>query len=151
MRPNAVEDIARIVKASLVNGACSRQTVAVLGPEELTLRDTVLRVANVVGRVPLIFRMPVWFHHLLGWCVEGIMTVPLVSRAQVRMLAEGMTEPWPPCEILSAELAPRIPFTESQIRQGLPRAGSFEFRDLRCCVRRKSRGGLRHGVFFELP
>ena len=152
IRPNAVEDVARIVKASLVEGALSRQTVAVLGPEQLTLREAVRRVARVVGRRPLMFPMPVWFHYLLGWCVEKIMTVPLVSVAQVRMLAEGLAEPYPPCETLPLELAPRIPFTDDQIRNGLPHAGPFGLRDIRCC-QRKPRDGQphTHRVFFEMP
>ena len=45
IRPNAVEDVARIVRASALDHALSRQTVAVLGPEELTLRQAVRRVA----------------------------------------------------------------------------------------------------------
>jgi uncharacterized protein YbjT (DUF2867 family) len=49
IRPNAVEDVASIAGAALVHGALSRQTVAVVGPEALTLRQAVLRVADVVG------------------------------------------------------------------------------------------------------
>lgn len=135
IRPNAVEDVARAVKAALVDGALSRQTVAVLGPETLTLRQAVLRVAGVVGKRPLVFRAPVWFHYALGWIAEHIMTAPLVSTAQVRMLSEGLAEPCPPCDTLPPELAPRIPFSDEQIRKGLPPAGAFGLRDLRWCRR----------------
>ncbi len=131
IRPNAVEDVARIVKASLVDGALSRQTVAVVGPEELTLREAVRRVARVAGRHPLMFPMPVWFHYVLGWFVERIMKVPMVSTAQVRMLSEGVAEPLPSCSALPAELTPTIPFSEAQIRKGLPAAGPFRLRDFR--------------------
>ena len=152
IRPNAVEDVARIVKASLVDHALTRRTVAVVGPEQLTLREAVRRVARVAGRRPLMFPMPVWFHYLLGWGVEKIMTVPLVSVAQVRMLAEGLAEPCPPCENLPPALAPRIPFTEEQIRNGLPPAGPFGLRDLRCCQRkRRDPHPHTHRVFFEMP
>ena len=152
IRPNAVEDVARIVKASLVDGALTRQTVAVLGPEELTLREAVHRVAQAVGRKPLMFPMPVWFHYILGWCVERIMRVPLVSLAQVRMLFEGLAEPRPPCGTLPAELAPKIPFSEEQIRKGLPPAGSFGLRDIRCCHRERAfEHSHPHRVFFEMP
>jgi NADH dehydrogenase len=133
IRPTAVEDMARIVKASLVNDAFPRQTVSVLGPEELTLRAAVRRVARVVGRRPLMFPLPVWFHYLFGWCVERVMTVPLVSVAQARMLAEGLTEPLPACDSLPSEFAPTSRFTEDQIRKGLPPAGPFGLRDLRWC------------------
>jgi nucleoside-diphosphate-sugar epimerase len=152
IRPTAVADVVRIIKAALVDGACSRQTVAVIGPEELTLRQAVRRVAQVAGRRRLMFPMPVWFHYLLGWMVERIMRVPLVSVAQVRMLVEGLAEPLPACDALPPEVAPRLRFTEDQIREGLPRAGRFGFHDLRLCRGRGNRGHPRsHCVFFELP
>ena len=152
IRPNAVEDVARIVKAPVSEGALSRQTVAVLGPEELTLRAAVCRVAKVTGRRPLMFPLPVWFHYSLGWLVERLMVVPLVSVAQVRMLAEGLAEPGTPCDSMPAALAPRIPFTEEQIRKGLPPAGPFGLRDLSWCQRGKVPGKTRRTtVFFEMP
>lgn len=151
IRPNAVEDVARIAKASLAEGVLSRKTVAVLGPEQLTLRQAVRRVARVVGRRPLMFPLPVWFHYAFGWCTERIMTVPLVSVAQVRMLTEGLAEASLPCEAVPSELAPRIPFSEDQIRKGLPPAGPFGTRDLRCCQRLGRSHTGTHGVFFEMP
>src|SRR4029434_9246395 len=105
------------------------------------------------GRHPLMFPLPVGFHYLLGWCVERVMTVPLVSIAQVRILSEGLAEPHRPCESLPAELAPRTAFTTEQIRKGLPGAGAFGWRDVRCCRRRDDRKrprSHRHCVFFEL-
>ncbi len=132
IRPNAVQDVARIAAAALVDGALSHQTVAVVGPETLGLRQAVLRVAGVVGRRPIAFPLPLWFHYALGWFVEKIMTTPLVSVAQVRMLSEGLAEPLPPCDCVPAELAPRIQFSEEQIQKGLPPAGRFRLRDLRC-------------------
>jgi nucleoside-diphosphate-sugar epimerase len=143
IRPNAVEDLARAVKAALVDGALSRQTVAVLGPETLTLRQAVLRVARVAGKRPLAFPMPVWFHYALGRFVEKIMTAPLVSTAQVRMLSEGLAEPCPPCNMLPPELAPKIPFSDEQIRKGLPPAGPFTLRDLSCFRRAKTTLGKK--------
>lgn len=152
IRPTAVEDLTRIVKASLVDGALSKQTVAVLGPEELTLRQAVRRVARVVGKHPLMFPMPLWFHYALGWFVERIMKTPLVSTAQVRMLSEGMTEPLPQCDALLPEFAPEIPFSEDQIRKGLPAPGPFRPSDLRCCKRNDGTNHSHlHRAFFEMP
>lgn len=150
IRPNAVEDVARIIQAAAVKNALSRRTIAILGPEELTLRQAVRRVARVVGRQPLMFAMPIWFHYILGWLVERLMTVPLVSTAQVRMLAEGLVEPAPPCEAMPAALAPRIPFSDEQIRAGLPAPGPFTLRDLRC-GRKDERGSHFDNVFFTMP
>ncbi len=151
IRPNAVEDVANVVALSATTKVLSRQTVAVLGPEELTLREAVRRVARVAGKRPFMFPLPVWFHYILGWFVERIMVVPLVSVAQVKMLAEGLTEPWQPCESLPLELAPKIRFTEEQIRNGLPPSGPFRTRDLRCCRRWRSAGARVHRVFLEMP
>jgi nucleoside-diphosphate-sugar epimerase len=151
IRPTAVEDVARIVKASLVNGALPRKTVAVVGPEELTLRSAVRRVARVVNRQPLMFPLPIWFHYILGWSVEKIMRVPMVSIAQVRILSEGLVEPHPPCETLPEELAPKICFSEEQIRKGLPPPGAFGLHDLRCCHHRNNVVAHRSIAFFEMP
>jgi len=153
IRPNAVEDVARIVKACVLEDALSRKTVAVVGPEQLTLRESVRRVARVAGRQPLMFPLPVWFHYALGWCVERMMTVPLVSVAQVRMLTEGLAEAASPCDPMPAELAPKIRFTEEPIRKGLPAPGPFGQRDLRCCRRNRSNSEHPHSkrVFFEMP
>jgi uncharacterized protein YbjT (DUF2867 family) len=149
IRPNAVEDVARIIKAAAVDGALARRTVAVVGPEQLTLRQAVRRVARVVGKRPLMFPMPAWFHYILGWFVERIMTVPLVSTAQVRMLSEGLAEPAPPCEFVPDDLAPRIPFSDEQIRKGLPPPGRFALSDLRCC--HNSNAAHSRIVFLEMP
>jgi hypothetical protein len=153
IRPNAVEDVARIVKACVLDGALSRKTVAVLGPEELTLREAVRRVARVVDRHPLMFPMPVWYHKVLGWVLEQIMKVPMVFSAQVRMLDEGLAEPAPPCDPMPLGMAPRIGFTAEQIRKGLPAPGPFTWRDLGCCTRGRSGLHARHSkrVFFEMP
>lgn len=148
IRPNAVADVARIAKAALVDAALPQSTVAVVGPETLTLREAVRRVAKVVGRRPLMFPLPVWFHYLLGWAVERIMTVPLVSVAQVQMLSEGLAEANPPCKPVPPALAPKLAFTEERIRDGLPAPGPFGLRDLRGC---RNRTYHRPIVFFEMP
>ena len=152
VRPNAVEDVARIIKSAAADGVLPRKTVAVVGPEELGLRQAVRRVANVVGKEPLLFPMPLWFHYALGWVVEKVMVTPLVSLAQVRMLSEGLAEALPACESLPSELAPRLFFTDDQIRRGLPPAGPFRLSDIRCRhgdVRRAHR--RRKIPFFEMP
>jgi NADH dehydrogenase len=153
IRPNAVEDVAHIVKASILDRALSRRTVAVFGPEELTLREAVRRVARVVGRRPIMFPLPVWFHYALGWCLERMMAVPMVSVSQVRMLTEGLAEPTQPCDAMPPEFAPKMPFSEENIRRGLPVAGPFHLRDLNCCRNRRLDAEHAHAkrAFFEIP
>lgn len=131
----AIEDIVRILHASLVEGRLTRQTVAVVGPEQMTLSEAVRRVSHVVGKSPWTFRAPILFHRILAWCFERTMKVPLVSKAQLRILSEGVVEAAPQCNELPNDLKPRIRFTEKQIRRGLPEPGSFTLADLRgCCA-----------------
>jgi NADH dehydrogenase len=142
IRPVAVEDVVRIIQAALVEGRLSRQTVAVIGPEAMLFSEAVRRVARVIGKRVYILPMPVLFHYLLAWVSELIMTVPLVSVAQVRMLSEGIVEPLPVCNALPEDLQPKTHLTESQIRRGLPEAGAFDFRDCRCLTHIVSRGNV---------
>jgi uncharacterized protein YbjT (DUF2867 family) len=132
VRPMAVEDVVRVLRAALVEGRMTRETVAVVGPEEMTLREAVGRVAKVLDKRPLMMRLPLFFHYAMGWMLERAMRTPLVSVAQVRILSEGIVTPLPACGWVPEDLRPRLAFTEEQIRRGLPEAGAFGFADLRC-------------------
>jgi uncharacterized protein YbjT (DUF2867 family) len=134
VRPVAVEDVAHILAASLTQQRLSRGTYWVTGPEELTLAAAVRRVASVVGRNPRWVRLPIPVHALLTYVWEGTMRVPLVSRAQLRILSEGIVVPAPACESLPNDLQPQTPFSPAQIRRGLPTPGPFGRADLRCCA-----------------
>ncbi len=152
VRPVAIEDMVRLLKAAIETKTLSRRTIAVLGPEQLTLRQAVRRVARVVGRKPLMFPLPLWFHYAFAYFIERIMVAPMVSGAQVRMLSEGLAEARPECELPPRELAPRIPFTEEQIRQGLPQLKSYGIADISCFS--DDAGKARHHrtvPFCELP
>ncbi len=131
LRPTAVGDLANILFAALVEDRLIDQTVAVLGPEVLTMREVVTRVGEAIGRRARIFALPVAFHRVLAWVTEATMNVPLVSRAQVRMLAEGLCDAAPPCDELPDDLKPGTRFTVESIRRGLPPPGRFGCRDLR--------------------
>lgn len=133
VRPVAVEDFTRLALAALVTDALSCCTLAVVGPEELSLREAVRRVAQVTGRAPVMIPMPLWFHYSLAALVERVMKVPLVSLAQVRMLSEGIAAPCPACDLPPPSLAPRTTFNEAQIRKGLPPPGPFRWADLTFC------------------
>jgi LPS sulfotransferase NodH len=76
----------------------------------------------------------------------------MVSIAQVRMLSEGLAQPLPACDPMPAELAPKISFTNEQIRKGLPPAGQFGLRDLRCWPDATARKNPHKTiVFLEMP
>lgn len=135
IRPIPIGDLADIVQAA-VTGRLSRETVAVTGAEQLLLSETVRRVARVVGRRVVVFPAPVWAHYVFAQVFEWTMKVPLLAKSQVRMLAEGVSEVWPPASERPDDLAPRTPFTEEQIRLALPEPGGFGFRDLRIARKR---------------
>ena len=132
IRPLAIEDLVYIMQAALVDGRLPRQTVAVTGAEQLYLSEAARRVAQVLGRGVFILPAPIWFHYILAQLFEWTMKVPLVAKAQVRILSEGVIEPAIPCDSLPADLMPTRRFTQEQIRRGLPEPGAFGLRDLRC-------------------
>src|SRR5262249_11329210 len=132
VRPLAVEDLVRILEASLVQKSLDGLTVPVLGPEELTLTDAVKRVARTVNKRAFFFPAPVAFHYLMAWLLEKSMRIPLVSLAQVRILSEGITQFPFPLDQLPEDLLPTMRFSRPQIQMGLPPPGGFRWRDLRC-------------------
>lgn len=133
IRPLAVEDLVHVMRAALVDRRMKRQTIALLGPEEIYLSEAVRRVAEVVGKRPLMFPLPVVCHELMARVFECFMKVPLTSVAQIRILAEGVVEPGSPVVPVPYDLVPTRRFTTEQIRNGLPQAGPFCVGDLRWC------------------
>jgi nucleoside-diphosphate-sugar epimerase len=139
VRPLAVGDLVEVLCAALL-GRLPCKTVALTGPTELGFDEAARLIADVVGRHPLFVRAPIGFHYTLAWLAERLMTVPLISVAQVRILAEQVVEPTMAPDSLPADLVPSTPFDQHNIRAGLPSPGPFELADLRC------RRRLAHGV-----
>ena len=133
VRPLAVEDLVHVMRGAIVDRRMKRQTIAVLGPEEIHLSEAVCRVAEVVGKRPLMFPLPVFCHELMAHVFELTMKVPLTSLAQVRILSEGVVEAGSPVAPLPYDLVPTRRFTAEQIRNGLPQPKPFCVGDLRLC------------------
>jgi len=133
LRPLAIEDLVHVMRAALIDRRLKRQTIALVGPEEMYLREAVLRVAEVAGKQPVLFPLPVWCHRLLARVFELTMKVPLISVAQVQILAEGVVEPSSPVSPVPYDLMPTRRFTPEQIRNGLPHPAPFSAGDLRLC------------------
>jgi len=133
IRPLAIEDLVHVMRAALIDRRLKRQTVAVVGPEEIYLSEAVRRVAEVVGKQPLMFPLPVVCHLSMASFFEWTMKIPLTSLAQVRILSEGVVEPGSPVVPLPYDLVPTRRFTTDQIRNGLPESGPFCAGDLRLC------------------
>lgn len=134
IRPLAVDDLVRVLSAALVDDRLPRKTIALTGAEELLLGEAARRVAHVLGRRIVIVPAPVYLHRVLAQICEWTMKVPLVAKAQVRILVEGVVEPATQCDPLPADLLPTRHFTPEQIVPGLPEPGPFGLRDLRCCA-----------------
>jgi NADH dehydrogenase len=134
IRPLAIEDLVRVLTAALIEARLPNKTIAITGAEELFLGEAARRVADVVGLRAWIFPAPILFHRVLAQVCEWTMKVPLVAKAQVQILVEGVVEAVTPCDPLPDDLVPVRRFTPEQIREGLPAPGPFGWRDLRCCA-----------------
>lgn len=133
VRPLDVEDLVDVMMASIVRDRLSGETVWVVGPEEITGRTTVERIAEAIGVNPRFVRLPVWLHYAFAWTQERMMRTPVVSLAQVRILSEDVVEPAPreACEPLSEDLEPAREFSVERIREGLGDVRRYGVRDLR--------------------
>jgi uncharacterized protein YbjT (DUF2867 family) len=132
IRPLPIADLVVALRAALIHDRMSRETVAITGAEQLRLSEVVRRVARVLGRRAFILPAPLFMHRILARFFELTMHVPLVARAQIRILEEGVVEPLPFAPPVPDDLTPRLPFSDAQIRAGLPERGRFTLRDLRC-------------------
>jgi NADH dehydrogenase len=130
VRPLAIGDGVRILRAALVDGELSRATVGVVGPTELRFDDAARIVAGVLGKRRLFLRVPLAFHYLLALVAERTMTVPLIARAQVVMLREEVVEALRAPDALPAHLAPSTPFDAASVRAQLPAPHAFGLDDL---------------------
>jgi hypothetical protein len=131
VRPLAVEDAVAVLIAVLVEARLDRKTVALVGPTELEFDEAVRRVAEVLHNSPMIIDLPTAFSYALAWLAERLMTIPLISMAQVRILAEEVVAPTGAPDILPADLAPSTPFDVQSIRAGLPDQNGFHLADFR--------------------
>jgi uncharacterized protein YbjT (DUF2867 family) len=131
IRPLAVDDLLKLLAAALIDGRLAGMTIAPVGPTEIGFDDAARLVARTVGKRRIFVRLPLVFHRLLALIAERTMKVPLISTAQVRMLAEGIVDAVTPVDDTPTDLAPSTPFDADSIRRGLPPPHSFRFADLR--------------------
>ncbi|WP_136057413.1 NAD(P)H-binding protein [Microbacterium sp. K24] len=132
-RPVPIDDAVDVLVAAL-EGRIPEPTVAVMGVDEVTLGEAIRRIARVAGRRPAFLPVPTWIVRMLAQVTEWTMVVPLVAKAQARMLAEGVSEPAPPAPEVPLEIRPSRPFSDERIRAALP-DGRFGLSDLRLARR----------------
>lgn len=118
----AVEDLINAIRETLLDeNRLSRQTVAVMGPEEFPFSQAARRIAKALGKSIIVLPFPVFFHRILAFFSERFMPKPLITKSQVQMLADGISQQTPESIALPAEMQPKIQFTEEQIKKGLPK------------------------------
>jgi NADH dehydrogenase len=132
--PVHVQDVARILVAGIDRPQLHDRTLALTGPDTMSLETAVRLVASMVQRKPLFVRLPVWTHMVIAWAAEHLMKEPMASIGQVRILSEGVVEALPQADSLPDDLKPTIRFDETSVREGLPNAGKYGFSDLRCSL-----------------
>lgn len=128
-RPVPVADAVDVLVAAL-EGRIDEPTIAVMGADEITLGEAIRRIARVAGRRPAFVPVPTWMVRALAQVTEWTMVVPLVAKAQARMLAEGVSEPAPFAPEAPLGIRPSRPFDDARIREALPQ-GRFTLDDLR--------------------
>jgi uncharacterized protein YbjT (DUF2867 family) len=131
LRPLAVDDVVQVLLAALIDGRLPGQTIGLVGPSEMSFDDAARLVAAVIAKRRLFLRAPLVFHHLLARAAESVMTVPLISRAQVRILEEEVVEALKAPDQPPDDLVPATPFDKTSIQAGLPDLGPFGLADLR--------------------
>ena len=119
----AVEDLVEIIRLCLLDeNRFAHQSVAVTGPEEFPFSQVARRISKAMGKPFLIvLPFPVFFHRILAFFSERFMPKPLITKSQVQMLADGISQRTPESVPLPGELMPKIQFTEEQIKKGLPK------------------------------
>lgn len=128
--PVPVSDLVDVVVAAL-GSRLTNQTVAVRGADTVFMSELVHRVAAILGRRAFVFPAPAVFHYALAQVSEWTMKVPLLAKAQARMLSEGVTEASMPAAELPADLRPQLPLSDEQIRSAMPELERFGWHDLR--------------------
>lgn len=118
----AVEDVVDVIRVCLLDESrFARQTVAVTGPEEFPFSQAAHRIAKAMDKSIIVLPFPILFQRVLAWFSEGFMPKPLVTKSQVQMLADGISQPTPEAIPLPEDMQPKIRFTEEQIKKGLPK------------------------------
>ena len=136
VRPLAVGDVANVLKAALIDERLTRKTSPVTGPTELDFDDAVRLVARVIRKRLVLVRLPIALTYGVAWSAERLMTVPLISAAQVRILQEGVVDAALAPDPLPDDLLPSTAFDAESVRAGVPACTPFRLGDLRLFAKR---------------
>lgn len=133
IRPVAIADVVDVLAAATVDDRLADSTVAVVGPEELTITELVERVGESIGRAPVFVPTPRRLLYGMALVQTWVFETPLITPAGVRMLTEEATDPEPEgvCDPLPADLDPTRSLSLQRIESGLGDIQRIGFADLR--------------------
>ena len=136
VRPLAVGDVVSVIMAALIDGRLVRKTIPVTGPTELLFDDAVRLVGTVIGKRPILVRLPTALVYGVAWFAERLMTVPLIAAAQVRILEEEVVDPVLAPDPVPDDLLPSTTFDADSVRAAVPECTPFGLADLRLFAKR---------------
>ena len=90
LQPIAVEDVAEAIVRTLERDVTIGATIDVVGPEQMSLREIVQRVARALDLWIVTVPLPLALHRLAATVMEKVLREPPVSRTQVELLREGL-------------------------------------------------------------
>jgi NADH dehydrogenase len=88
--PVDAKDVARAVVRALERPESVGRSYDLVGPDRLTLRETVQRVARAEALPLALWPTPAWLLFAPVWAMEAFARHPLSTRAQLSMLREGL-------------------------------------------------------------
>lgn len=124
INPVAVQDVVDLMIAGFVERRMVGQTIAVVGPEEMSLGEAVRRVAKVKKKPALVVPLPAIVHYAIAAVMEKLTADPLFSMAQIGMLTEDMSTPLKNCDLPADDLKPKTYLTDETIRAALDTRGN---------------------------
>ncbi len=107
MSPVHIEDVADAFVAALNDAETIGETIKLAGPEILSWKEMVRRIAAAAGKTKIILPMPIWLMRIGATLLDWLPFYP-VTRDQLTMLEEGNTASSEPIESLIGRPATRF-------------------------------------------
>jgi len=99
MSPVHINDVADAFVAALNDPATIGSTIELAGPEVLSWKEMIRRIASAAGKKKVILPMPLWVMRVGATLFDWLPFYP-VTRDQLTMLEEGNTAPVEPLEAM---------------------------------------------------
>ena len=107
MSPVHINDVADAFVAALNDPITIGATVELAGPEILSWKEMIRRIAAAIGKRKIILPMPIWVMRIGATLFDWLPFCP-VTRDQLTMLVEGNTAPVEPLESMIGRSATRF-------------------------------------------